>query len=251
MAKNRQRSHTTFRFKRFEISNSRSAQRVGTDGVITGAAAPVESESPVEIWDAGAGTGLIALMLAQRNPLAHITAIEIDPEAASECRANVAASPWPDRVDVVCDDIGVIAPSLPRPDIIVSNPPFFASGDSGTPDARRALARHDGTLGPLTLISLAARSLNPGGRLTFIAPYDRNDSIMFHASLERMQPVATLDIASRENREPIRRLWTMMRRDDAAMRPCMSGRLDIHPSATPATYTEAYRQLTGDFYLDF
>lgn len=250
MAKDRQRSHTTFRFKQFAISNTMAAQRVGTDGVITGAATPVHSNSYAEIWDAGTGTGLIALMLAQRSPLAHITAIEIDPEAAAECRANVAASPWADRVTVMEGDINTLVPTLPQPDIIVSNPPFFASVESAAPDARRALARHDGTLGPLTLISLAARSLRQGGRLTFIAPYDRNDAILFQASLDRMQPVATLDIASRDDREPIRRLWTMMRREEAAMKPCMSHRLDIHHSAAPADFTEAYRQLTGDFYLD-
>lgn len=251
MTKDRQRSHTTFRFKQFAISNTMAAQRVGTDGVITGAATPVDTDSNAEIWDAGAGTGLIALMLAQRSPLAHITAIEIDPEAAAECRANVAASPWADRVTVMEGDINTLAPALPQPDIIVSNPPFFASVESAAPDARRALARHDGTLGPLTLISLAARYLRPCGRLTFIAPSDRNDAIMFQTSLDRMQPVAMLDIASRDDHEPIRRLWTMMRREDAPMEPCISARLDIHPSATPAAFTDGYRQLTGDFYLDF
>lgn len=251
MAKDTHRSHTTFRFKQFAISNTMAAQRVGTDGVITGAAAPVDTGLPAEVWDAGTGTGLIALMLAQRAPSARITAIEIDSEAAEECRANVASSPWADRVTVVQGDINTLAPTLPAPDIIVSNPPFFASVESSAPDARRALARHDGTLGPLSLISLAARCLRPGGRLTFIAPYDRNDSIMFQASLERMQPVAMLDIASRDDREPIRRLWTMMRREEAAMRPCTSQRLDIHPSAAPAAFTDGYRKLTGDFYLDF
>ena len=103
MSEPARRSKDIFRFKRFAISNTRSAQKVGTDGVIIGALA--SAPSPGEIWDVGAGTGLIALMLAQRYPSAHISAIEIDSVAALECKENAGASPWHDRVEVVEGDV--------------------------------------------------------------------------------------------------------------------------------------------------
>lgn len=243
-----ERSRSIFRFKQFALSNTLSAQRVGTDGVITGAAAPIPDVATPTVWDVGAGTGLIALMIAQRSPSARIFAVELDAEAAAECRANVAASPWANRVVVVEGDINTCAPSLPAPDIIISNPPFFTTDGALAPDSRRRLARFDGSLSPAILIRLATNTLRPGGMLTFIAPSDRNDTILLDAELTRLTPLSTLDIASRSDRQPIRRLWTLMRRHEATG-PSTHSRLDIHPADAPSTLTPAFHTLTSPFYL--
>lgn len=240
-----------FRFKRFAVSNTLSAQRIGTDGIIVGAASPLPSSSPCPtVWDVGAGTGVISLMIAQRLPGARIYAVELDTGAVGECRDNIKASPWPDMVSVVEGDVTVVSENLPEPDLIVSNPPFF-SGGAVNPDARRALARQDGSLNPLSLVNIAAKHLAPGGTLVFIAPYDRNDEIQFHAELHRMAAVAILDIASRSDRSPIRRLWTMMRRDEATSGIPSWSRLDIRVAEPSCGYSSGYRELTSAFYLDF
>ena len=93
-----------FQFKQFTVWHDRCAMKVGTDGVLLGAWADAENAS--RILDVGTGTGLIALMLAQRKPLARITAVEIDEEASEQARINVAHSPWAERIDVVCRNFG-------------------------------------------------------------------------------------------------------------------------------------------------
>ncbi len=239
-----------FRFKHFELSNARSAQRIGTDGVLTGASAPLPSVDRPVIWDAGSGTGLIALMIAWRCRQARIIAVEVDASAAEECRANVAGSPWADRITVAEGDFSTIAPSLPAPDLIVSNPPFFDS-DTRAPDSRRALARHgDGSLSPASLIASAASRLAPGGKLFFIAPTDATDAITYAATMAGMEPTAALDISSREDRAPIRRLWTFMRRSEATATHLPTGNLAIHRADKPSEYTDAFINLTRDFYLN-
>ena len=85
-----------FTFKQFHIDHSRCAMKVGTDGTLIGAWATLHSGG--QSLDIGTGTGLIAIMAAQRSPEAHITAIDIDSECIEQARQNVAASPWPDRI---------------------------------------------------------------------------------------------------------------------------------------------------------
>ncbi|MBD5345810.1 MAG: methyltransferase [Bacteroides sp.] len=242
------RSSNIFRFKQFAVANTESAQKVGTDGVIVGAVA--SAPLPREIWDVGAGTGLIALMLAQRYTEAMITAIELEPIAATECRGNVKASPWHDRITVVEGNINDVAELLKFPDMIVSNPPFFINGGENR-DGRRSMARHDGSLSPITLLSLAHKYLAYEGRLVFIAPYDRNDSIIFFSELHRMVPVEVLDVAARDDKEPKRRIWTMMRKEEAPNIKLVSRRIDIRSSSAGFPFTEGYKILTKDFYLDF
>ncbi len=91
-----------FRFKQFTVFHDQCAMKVGTDGVLIGAWADCSLSE--RILDVGTGSGLIALMLAQRNPQAEITAIEIDKVAAEQAKANVTHSPWADRIAVVCND---------------------------------------------------------------------------------------------------------------------------------------------------
>ena len=92
-------SNPYFQFKQFTIWHDKCAMKVGTDGVLLGAWA--ETENPQRILDIGTGTGLIALMLAQRNPLSQVTAIEIDEAAATQAEENIARSPWANRIKVI------------------------------------------------------------------------------------------------------------------------------------------------------
>ena len=114
-----------FRFKQFQIDQSKSAMKIGTDGVLLGAWTSVNCK-PKTILDIGSGTGLIALMLAQRTASSIIKAIEIEEDAAAEAAANFKDSPWSDRLELIHADIlNYTQKSIETFDLIVSNPPFL------------------------------------------------------------------------------------------------------------------------------
>ena len=157
-----------FKFKQFTIDDSHSAMKIGTDGVLLGAWADVAGDS--HILDAGTGTGLIALMVAQRNNKAKISAIDIVEESAVEARANADKSPWGERVEVGCADLRSYRPQQ-QFDHIVSNPPFFVDSIP-SPDAVRAMARHTTTLDYADIVSAAEELLCAGGRLSIVLPFE-------------------------------------------------------------------------------
>lgn len=111
-----------FSFKQFTVYHDRCAMKVGTDGVLLGAWADVSGAR--DILDIGTGTGLIALMLAQRSE-AHIMAVDIDEDAVKQAKENVEKSPWPGRIEVERHDICCFNSDI-RYDVIVSNPPYFS-----------------------------------------------------------------------------------------------------------------------------
>ena len=154
----------SFRFRQFELRQDRCAMKVGTDGTLLGAWALMPGEASGRVLDIGTGTGLIALMMAQRYPEAEVTAIDIDAGAVSQARENVAASPFARRVTVMemaLQQMGETSPVADQPssryDAIVCNPPFFVNS-LVCPDARRTAARHASSL-PLTDLAAAASVL--------------------------------------------------------------------------------------------
>ena len=130
-----------FAFKRFTVRQPRSAMRVGTDGVLLGAwcdPAPADGR----MLDVGTGTGVIALILAQRNPSARIDAVEIDEGGCLDAEGNFAASPWAGRLTLYRRPFADFAAGCPvRYDRIVSNPPYFVASLQ-SPDPARTAARH-------------------------------------------------------------------------------------------------------------
>ena len=159
-----------FQFKQFRIEQGACAQKVSTDACLLGAAAPLAGAS--RVLDLGTGTGLLALMAAQRAPAACIEAIEIDPIAAAQAAANVAASPWADRISVRPLSLAAYAASWPAPfSHIVCNPPFFRQS-LPSPDAARTVARHAGaaSLTHHELAAFSAAFLLPAGTLTVLLP---------------------------------------------------------------------------------
>jgi tRNA1Val (adenine37-N6)-methyltransferase len=155
-----------FQFKQFRIDQSDCAQKVSTDACLLGAT--VDLTNATHILDLGTGTGLLALMAAQRAPNAKIEAIEIDLAAAAQAATNVAASPWADRIWVHALSLASYAASLPPSfSHIICNPPFFRRS-LAPPDVARATARHAGedslTFGDIA--AFAAAHLLPGGTLT-------------------------------------------------------------------------------------
>lgn len=230
-----------FDFKRFSVSDSRCAMKVGTDGVLVGAWADASGCSSV--LDVGAGSGLVSLIMAQRFPHARITAVEIDPPAADDCRLNVGRSEWAGRIDVVCSPVEDFVPAGPV-DLIVSNPPFFTENVL-SPDSLRACARHGAGLTPVSLVAYAARHLSDGGSLAMITPFPRpdDDSIVYCAEMSRLKLRRMTAVSSRRGQAPVRMLWQFSRVDG----PILRSELAIREAS--GCYSSDYVSLVGDFYL--
>ena len=168
-------SNNYFHFKQFTIHHDRCAMKVGTDGVLLGAWAPLPHEGTV--LDIGTGSALIALMIAQREPLLHVTGIDIDEDAVLQARENVEASPFADRVDVRLCSLQHFSSdehNAAHFDAIVCNPPFFVDSLL-PPDLQRSQARHTTSLPFDELAATAGRLLRPGGRFSVILPTDSLD----------------------------------------------------------------------------
>jgi len=158
---------SVFRFKQFEVAQSRSAMKVGTDGVLLGAWCSAKNRS--HVLDVGTGTGLLALMIAQRNSTALIEALDLDLGAVEDARLNFSNSPWSDRLKIHHSTLEHFDwPKLF--DLIICNPPFFVNSLKN-PDLAKAQARHTASLSPQELASLAQR-LSPEGVLAGIYPAD-------------------------------------------------------------------------------
>lgn len=233
-----------FEFKRFRIEQSRSAMKVGTDGVLLGAWARIEP-CHRRILDVGTGTGLVALMAAQRTEEwgARIVGVEIDHSAALDAEENVASSPWSDRVEIVASPIQTYSSDEPF-DHIISNPPYFV--DSLTsPDSGRTTARHTTSLRFDELAAESAARLTEEGILSLILPYDAAAEMTLSAVRAGLFLCRRTDVSSKASRGPLRSLLEFGRK----ARPTLRDSLVIH-SAT-GDYSEPYRTLTRDFYLKF
>ena len=224
-----------FSFKQFTIEQDLCAMKVGTDGVLLGAWAVGGDR----VLDVGTGTGVIALMMAQRYPEAHITAIDVDEKAVRQAVENVARAGREDRIEVMRlavqamgydDDYhGVF-------DAVVSNPPFFVDALKA-PDVQRSMARHADTLTYAELMEAAWNLLNDEGVLSVIVPFDylqkMEDEATFRGFfLRRVCAVCT------KAGEPARRYLLAFRK-----RPCRCQRSEM------TIGDETYRLLTKDFYL--
>ena len=234
-----------FRFKRFSVSNRHSAMKVGTDGVLLGAWALLDTDvSPTKIVDVGTGTGV----MAQRFPDAGITGVEIDPEAAAEAAANFCESPWPDRLKCA----GMAFESFCKEchgahshvDLLISNPPFFPNGPVA-PDTCRSLARHEGELSPVALIRSAAEILSPDGRLCLISTDISRDSLEFEAELVGLSMERRTAVSTGEGKPPRRILWQFARKGVASV--AAEDRLTIRLRTGEAS--AEYTRLVEPYYL--
>lgn len=234
-----------FRFKQFELSNSRSAMKIGTDGVLLGAWAqlPDGCISP-RILDVGSGTGIVALMTAQRYSDAYIDCVEIDDSAFAECSDNVATSPFCHRVTVVHTDFLHYNPDI-KYNLIVSNPPFFK--DSLRAEwVQRSVARHEDSLPLVSLLPKASGMLADNGRVALILPVERDKDVLFEATLAGLTPCRICHVHTRRGKPSRRTLWEFSR--------CQHGpsqETEIFIQEEDGKYSAEYVSLLRDFYLAF
>lgn len=234
-----------FRFKQFAIEQSRSAMKVGTDGVLLGAWADL-TPTDQRILDIGCGTGLIALMAAQRTSEweASIVGVEIDPESSLDALDNVASSPWAKRIAIVNSPIQGFRAEEGLFDHILSNPPYFINSLT-SPCGARTTARHTTSLSFEELTQAAARLLTPQGRLSLVLPFGALADITLAAIRAGLFLTRRCDVSSKEGNTPLRILLQFER----TPQPTTHTSLAIH---TPdGNFTDDYKTLTKEFYLKF
>ncbi len=233
-----------FRFKSFTIIQEQAAMKVGTDGVLLGAWANIGSAGT--ILDVGTGTGLIALMMAQRSN-AYITGIEIESKAAEEASGNVLNSPWGQRINIINTSFQDFVKTQPGPfDLIISNPPFFAN--SQKPGCEMlAMAKHNHMLPPADLIKGAAQLLKADGKIAVILPADTKGIIEELAAKEQLCLLRKTKVMPNNLKKPHRYLMEFGKTSENIVETDV---ILIH-NDDGLDYTPQYKALTGEFYLNF
>ncbi|WP_417880188.1 tRNA1(Val) (adenine(37)-N6)-methyltransferase [Vibrio sp.] len=227
-----------FHFKQFSIYGGHSGMAVSTDGILLGAWAKISNHS--SILDIGTGTGLLALMCAQRNQQSQITAIDIDEDAIKSAQYNIDNSPWNKRIRVIKSAAQQLESNL-KFDHIICNPPYFNSGATSDWQAR-AIARHTQTLPHSELLNACAKLLKPAGSASFILPKTEGEAFI-QLALEQGWFVERLcQVNTTEHKPGYRLLFTLTR----VQTECQNSQLTIHQANG---YSEPFIQLTRDFYL--
>ena len=276
-------SRPNFRFKQFEVWHDKCAMKVGTDGVLLGAWCPIgefrslgvqefrrvqefrstseqaqsasEPLPPIKVLDIGTGSGLIALMLAQRlsslytlHPMPYtIHAIDIDAGAVEQSRFNFAQSPWAKHL--VCKQSALQDYQAEESfDLIVSNPPYFQASLKN-PDQARATARHTDLLSYGELIRHAARLLSERGVLALILPAEAEPEIIALAKEQELYPTHLTYVHSKPGKEAKRILiaFSPSRLIPPSPNSLSPSHLYIESASSPRS--EEYQELTKEFYL--
>ena len=241
-----------FKFKQFTVEQDRCAMKIGTDGVLLGAWTPI-TNNPFSVLDIGTGTGIIALMLAQRSNAEQIDALEIDEEAYEQSVDNFENSPWSDRlfcfhagldefVDEPEDD-----PSdselAQQYDLIISNPPFY-SEDYKTENIQRDLARFQDAMPFEDLVEAADLLLSENGIFSVIIPFKEEDRFLAIAKEYELYPMKITRVKGTANSEIKRSLLAFSRKENYDLQID-----ELVIEIARHIYTPEYIALTKDFYL--
>ncbi|WP_163399900.1 tRNA1(Val) (adenine(37)-N6)-methyltransferase [Flavobacterium fluviatile] len=232
-----------FQFKQFAVNQDRCAMKVGTDGVLLGAWAPI-NHNPFSILDIGAGTGIIALMQAQRTNAEQIDALEIDEDAYEQAVENFENSPWGDRL--FCFHAGLdefIEEPEDEYDLIISNPPFY-SEDYKTENEQRDLARFQDAMPFEELVEAAGLLLSENGIFAVILPFKEEENFITLAKEAELYPAKITRVKGTPTSEIKRSLLAFSRNENPTTE---IDELIIETSRH--NYTPEYIQLTKDFYL--
>lgn len=230
-----------FRFKQFTIQQDRAAMKVGTDGVLLGAW--VSLENPESILDIGSGTGLIALMLAQRSDAFQIDAIEIEDDAYEQAVTNFENSDWSDRLFCYHASLQEFAEEMDEQyDLIVSNPPFYTDSYESS-DSNRSLARFESALPFEELIEGSAKLLCEKGYFALIIPFREEEKVLKIALDNQLFPQKITRVKGALNTEIKRSLLLFSFQENTPIIDELVIEMARHQ------YTDEYKALVKDFYL--
>jgi len=233
-----------FRFKQFIVDQSGCAMKINTDGVLLGAIA--EADSPGSILDIGTGTGVIALMLAQRYNGSKVDAVEIDIEAAKTAERNFKGSPFADRLTLYASGFERFFAQYPEKkyDLIVSNPPFYVDSLK-SPGAKKALAKHTDVDFFEKLIKGVSGHLSPNGCCWLILPVTLMDMIIALAENRNIYPQRIINVHSYPHSEAHRVILCLGFDKVSAQ----ISNLTIYKAIS--VYSDEYKKLLQPYFLAF
>jgi len=231
-----------FQFKQFTIEQDRCAMQIGTDGVLLGAWVSIENNQ-FSILDIGAGTGVIALQLAQRSDAEMIDALEVDDNAYEQCVDNFENSPWGDRLFCYHASLGEFIEEIEdKYDLIVSNPPFY-SEDYKTSDESRDLARFNDSLPFDELIFSASQLLSEEGIFAVVIPRKEEEGFLKLAEQENLFAKRICRVKGNETSQEKRSLIAFSFEKSTPKIENLTIETSRHK------YTEEYISLVNEFYL--
>lgn len=231
----------SFRFKHFVINQNRCAMKVGTDGVLLGAW--INTGKAKKILDIGTGTGLIALMLAQKSS-AKVDVIDIDKDAFEQAKENIENSDWQNRINIFHSSLQQFTNSSENKyDLIVSNPPFFADAYKAGTEARN-IARHtDETLSFDDLINGVKTLLQPGGKFCVILPFKEGNDFIEKAAANGLYVHKLTRVKTKIERQEKR---LMIEFGLQKVKPVEN---DLVIQEEDLSFTKEYIELTKDYYI--
>lgn len=238
---------SVFKFKKFSIQQDQCAMKIGTDAVLLGAWANIAQAS--SILDIGTGTGILALMAAQRNQNAYIDAIEIDNNAAQQAQGNFKNSPWSDRINCYATSIQQYNVDYPEKqyDAIISNPPYFELEKNTAINKRsRQLARTTAALSYDQFLDVAQQNMKPQGQLSLILPIQAGQLFIEKALKKNIYLAKKVEVIPREGKSANRLLMQFT---------LVSGTTTVQQLVlrkeknTGRNYTEAFKKMHQPFYL--
>ncbi|MBI5219620.1 MAG: methyltransferase [Bacteroidia bacterium] len=236
-------ANTFFRFKQFTIHQEKSAMKVGTDGVLLGAWA--DCSAALNILETGTGTGLMAIMLAQRCP-AWIDAVEIDHASCLQAAGNVANSRWKDRISVRKISFQQFsALTNKKYDLIVSNPPFFKDSLK-SPLHEKNISKHNDLLPFDDLVNGVKQILNDAGRFSIILPYKEGNDFISLVRNQNLFPIRKTTVYPCPWKTQSRLLIEFGRKETFLQEDSLTVEINRRHE-----YSEEYKKLTRDFYLEF
>ncbi|MDX2320444.1 MAG: methyltransferase [Moritella sp.] len=238
-----------FSFKQFHVSHADCAMKVGTDGILLGGWANVNTTSlaPLTVLDIGTGSGLISLMLAQRcQGNMQAIAIDIDASACQQAKQNVDNSPWPSSIAVKHIALQAFFQTCKAEpamfDLIVSNPPYFVHGQEFADDARQT-ARHTGCLTHQELVNCALGLLAPNGQIALVLPYEAGCELATYCQQLGNLQITCLNIKTTPKKSYKRMLMSIQRGTAKLEKQSLT----IHDP--DGRYSNDYQRITKDFYL--
>ncbi|TJY37950.1 methyltransferase domain-containing protein [Pontimicrobium aquaticum] len=231
-----------FLFKKFKVNQNKSAMKIGTDAVLLGAWTSI-NRNPFSVLDIGAGTGVVALMLAQRCYAELIDAVEIEDNAYEQCTENFEDSPWNDRLFCYHASLEAFVEEIDETyDLIVSNPPFY-SDDFKSKNNQRDLARFEDALPFDHLLDSVSKLLSSNGLFSVIIPFKEEQSFMDIATSFNLFPKRILRVKGNPNSDTKRSLI------EFSFTKGQVETNDLIIENGRHQYTQDYVNLTKDFYL--
>ena len=234
-----------FKCKQFEIDDARSALKIGSDGMMLGAW--VNFENSQHILDIGTGSGLIALMQAQKYPNAQITGVDIHNGSILDAKDNAGKTPWSSRLHFTCTDVKQFQPES-KFDAIVSNPPFFINS---TKSNNKALsnAKHTDSLSPLDIIDLSLDLLKENGLMAMILPFDLGNQVIEYALTKGYCLYRKCIVYPVSYKKPNRLMFELKRTTENP--EYKEDIIYVRDSAKNNAFSDGYKSLLSDFMIRY